>query len=328
MEASCSDCVRMQLSGMPDRHTIAAAAERLAGHVRHTPTMMLPADELPGSGPVALKLEFLQHSGSFKARGAFNRLLTATVPAAGVVAASGGNHGAAVAYAARQLGHAATIFVPGLTPAAKVARIRSYGAKVVQGGAAYADAWEACQAHQASTGALNVHAYDDPDVVSGQGTVGLELLADAPGVTHVLVSVGGGGLMAGIAAALEGSGVRVVGVEPFGCPTLHAALAAGAPVAVEVGGLAADSLGARTLGNIGFGIARRTGVESVLVDDEAIRAAQRWLWERLRIVAEPGGAAALAAVLSGAWSAPDGSVVAVILCGANTDPDSVAGAPT
>ena len=276
---------------------------------------------------MALKLEFLQHSGSFKARGAFNRLLTAVVPAAGVIAASGGNHGAAVAYAARQLGHAATIFVPGPTPGAKVARIRSYGAEIMQGGAAYADAWEACQTHQASTGALNVHAYDDPDVVSGQGTAGLELLADTPGVTHVLVSVGGGGLLSGIAAALEGSVVQVIGVEPFGCPTLHAALAAGAPVAVEVGGLAADSLGARTLGQIGFEIARRTGVQSVLVDDAAIQAAQRWLWERLRIVAEPGGAAALAAVLSGAWQAPAGSQVAVLLCGANTDPASVSSVP-
>ena len=305
---------------MPDRHTIHEAAVRLAAHVRRTPTLMLGVDEVPGSGPVALKLEFLQHSGSFKARGAFNRLLTAMIPAAGVVAASGGNHGAAVAYAAQRLGHRATIFVPGATPGAKVARIRAYGAEIVQGGAAYADALQACRAHQVSTGALDVHAYDDPDVVSGQGGVGLELLEDKPGLTHVLVSVGGGGLMGGIAAALEGSGVQVGGVEPFGCPTLHAALAAGGPVPVEVGGLAADSLGARTIGQIGFEIARRTGVESVLVEDTAIRAAQGWLWERLRIVAEPGGAAALAALLSGAWAAPAGGRVAVVLCGANTDP--------
>jgi threonine dehydratase len=302
---------------------IEAAARRLLPHIRRTPALHLAADDAPGGTAVTLKLEFLQHTGSFKARGAFNTLLTTPPPAAGVVAASGGNHGAAVAYAAQSLGAAAAIFVPQPTPAAKVTRIRSYGATVMQGGAAYNDALDACRAHQARTGAMDVHAYDQATVLEGQGTVGLELQQDAPSLTHVLVAVGGGGLIGGIAAWYGAGSTQVIGVEPAACPTLHAALAAGRPAPVEVGGIAADSLGARQAGALMTEIALRTGVASVLVTDEAIRAAQTWLWDRLRLIAEPGGATALAALLSGAWTPPPGARVGVVLCGANTDPGAV-----
>lgn len=304
-------------------HTmLAEAAERLRGRIRRTPVLALDAGELPGGAPVVLKLEFLQHSGSFKARGAFNRMLTADVPAAGVAAASGGNHGAAVAYAARALQQAATIFVPGPTSAAKLERIASYGAVVRQGGADYAEALDRCRVFQAETGALDVHAYDEEAVLAGQGTIGLEMRREA--LTHVLVAVGGGGLIGGMAAALDGSGVQVVGVEPEACPTFRAARLAGAPVDVGVAGVAADSLGARRLGSLSFDWLRRAGAESVLVSDAAIRGAQGWLWERLRVIAEPGGATALAALLSGAWLPPSPACrVGVVLCGANADPGLV-----
>lgn len=292
------------------------AAARLRPHVRRTPVITARA----GTIEIAFKLEFLQHSGSFKARGAFNRLLTATPRPAGVVAASGGNHGAAVAYAARELGIEATIFVPEPTPAAKLARIAEYGAEVVRQGTAYADALEASRVFQATSGALEVHAYDDAAVLAGQGTVGREFAEDAPGLTHVLVAVGGGGLIGGIAAWYAGTGTTVVGVEPETCAAWHAAKQAGAPTPVPVSGLAADSLGARQVGVLMFGIALASGVESVLVTDPDIAAAQHHLWSELRIVAEPGGAAALAALLSGAWTPPPGARVGVLLCGANTDP--------
>jgi threonine dehydratase len=297
---------------------ITAAAQRLGGRVRHTPVLKVDGETFALSHPLTLKLEYLQHTGSFKPRGAFNRLGRATVPAAGVIAASGGNHGAAVAYAAQALGVAAEIFVPAKTPAAKLARIASYGATIVRTGAAYADAFAASQERQAETGAMVVHAYDQPEVVAGQGTVGKELEADAADLTHVLVAVGGGGLIGGIAAWYNDR-AEVIGVEPASCPALHAALAAGAPVPVEVGGIAADSLGARQVGLLVFDIARHHDMESVLVADDAIRAAQRWLWEHLRIVVEPGGATALAALLSGAFVPPPDARVGVVLCGANVD---------
>ncbi len=297
---------------------ITAAAQRLTRLVRHTPVLKIDGDTLGISGPLTIKLEFLQHTGSFKPRGAFNRVLLATRPPAGVIAASGGNHGAAVAYAARVLGVHAEIFVPATTPIAKISRIEGYGATLVRVGATYADAFAASQARQAETGALVVHAYDQPEVVAGQGIVGKELEADAPDLTHVLVAVGGGGLIGGIAAWYAGR-VTVVGVEPVNCPTLHAALRAGAPVPVETSGVAADSLGARQAGLLTFDIARHAGLHSVLVDDTAIRAAQRWLWDRLRIVVEPGGATALAALLSGAYTPPPDARVGVVLCGANVE---------
>lgn len=311
---------------IPTRASIAAAAERLAPHVRRTPVLRLAdgADlGLPGL-PLALKLELLQASGSFKPRGAFNRMLTAQVPEAGVITASGGNHGAAVAYAARALGHRAEVFVPETAPAAKLARIRGYGALLRQVGTAYDQARAASEERAAETGALLVHAYDQPEVLEGQGTVGLELEADAPDVTHVLVATGGGGLIGGIAAWYAGTGVKVISVEPRSCPTLHAALGAGRPVPVEVGGLAADSLGARQAGALMFDVAKDHVAEAVLVpDDAAIRDAQRRLWDALHLVAEPGGAVALAALTSGAWTPPPGARVAVVLCGANTDPATV-----
>ncbi len=308
---------------MIDPAAIEAAARRLIPHIRRTPVLHLGPGELPGGAEVTLKLEFLQHTGSFKPRGAFNTLLTQAVAPAGVVAASGGNHGAAVAFAAQRLGTAATIFVPQPTPATKVARIRFYGATVVQGGAAYSEALEACRAHQARTGALDVHAYDQESVLAGQGTVGREFEHDAPGLTHVLVAVGGGGLIGGVAAWYGTGSTQVVAVEPEACPTLHAARLAGRPAPVATGGIAADSLGARQAGGLTFEIAQRAGIECVLVSDDEIRAAQTWLWDRLRLIAEPGGATALAALLDGAWKPPPGARVGVVLCGANTDPATV-----
>lgn len=268
-------------------------------------------------GPLLLKLEQLQHSGSFKARGAFANLLMRAVPAAGVVAASGGNHGAAVAYAARRLGVTATIFVPTITSPAKAERIRGYGATLVVTGERYADALQASEAFVAETGALPVHAYDQPETLLGQGTVGLELEADAPEVDTVLVAVGGGGLIGGIAAWYAGR-ARIVAVEPEGAPTLHAARAAGEPVDVAVAGLAADSLGARQVGSLMFPIARAHVADSVLVPDSAIRQAQAALWSGMSVAAEPGGAAAFAALLCGRYRPAPDERVAVLVCGANT----------
>lgn len=306
---------------MTDRFSIAAAAARISPYVRHTPLMRLDRGEF--GVPVALKLELLQHTGSFKPRGAFNRMLTADLPAAGVIAASGGNHGAAVAYAARALGVTAEIFVPGGTPDTKVSRIRGYGARVVQGGDTYAEALAASRERQAVSGALEVHAYDHQAVLAGQGTVGREFEADAPDLTHILVATGGGGLIGGIAAWYAGA-AQIVSVEPEGCPGLHNALMAGQPVDAPVGGLAADALGARRVGSLMFEVARRHGVVAVLVEDSAILAAQRFLWDRFRLIAEPGGATALAALLSERFIPPEGARVGVLVCGANTDPAKVA----
>ncbi len=301
------------------RDEIAAAATRIAPFVRHTPVVVL-GDPVRGLGvDVVLKLEHLQHTGSFKARGAFNTLLSADVPAAGVIAASGGNHGAAVAYAAQRLGHPATVYVPSTAPPAKLERIRRYGARVVAVGADYAEAHRASVEEETRTGALRVHAYDQPGVVAGQGTVALELSRQAPDLDTVLIAVGGGGLIAGC-AGWYGDDVRVVGVEPERAPTLHAARAAGHPVDVEVGGVAADALGARRLGQIAAAVADRYVDAAVLVPDEAIREAQLLLWEELRVLAEPGGATALAALLSGAHRPSASERVGVVVCGANLDP--------
>jgi threonine dehydratase len=311
---------------LPSRAGIAAAARRIAPHLRRTP-MLRPPSGLPGlPGPLALKLESLQVTGSFKPRGAFNRLLSAQPwPAAGVIAASGGNHGAAVAFAARRLGLPAEIFVPELTGPAKRARIEGYGARLVVGGATYDEARAASEARAAETGALVVHAYDQPAVLEGQGTLALEIEADAPSLTHLLVATGGGGLIGGIAAWYAGTPVAVVSVEPEGCPALAMALAAGRPVPAPVGGIAADSLGARQVGDLMFAVARDHVAAAVVVPDAAIRAAQRLLWEECRLLVEPGGATALAALLAGAWSPPAGSRVGVVLCGGNCDPASLAG---
>ncbi|MDQ1081086.1 threonine/serine dehydratase [Pseudoroseomonas cervicalis] len=307
----------------PDAAAIRAAARRIAPWIRRTPLLQLSAAELGLACDVTLKLELLQASGSFKPRGAFNRLLSNTLPGAGVIAASGGNHGAAVAYAARALGVPAEIYVPEITGPAKLARIRAYGATLVQTGASYDEARQASEARAAETGALLVHAYDQAEVLAGQGTLGLELEEQAPELTHILLATGGGGLIGGV-AAWYGERAEIVSVEPEACPTLYTALREGRPVPVPVGGLAADSLGARQVGALMFGVARERIGSALLVPDEAIRAAQLLLWERCRLVAEPGGATALAALLCGAFHPPQGARIGVVVCGANTDPGSVA----
>jgi threonine dehydratase len=300
-----------------NRRDVETAADRIRYHIRTTPSIVMEDGAFGTDVPLTLKLELLQHTGSFKPRGIFNRILSADVPDAGVIAASGGNAGLAVAYAARRLGIRAEIFVPTISPEIKVDRLRAYGAAVTRAGAFYADAYEASQERAAQTGALVVHAYDQPEVAAGQGTIALELEEHA--FDTVLVAVGGGGLIAGIAAALDGR-ARVVAVEPEKCPTLAAALKHGGPVEVEVGGVAADSLGARTISATTYGIAERMGMESVLVADEAILHARRALWDELRVAAEPGGATALAALLSGAYRPEPGARVAAVICGGNADP--------
>jgi threonine dehydratase len=300
------------------RDTIAATERLIRPHIRRTPVIAVNAGDFGlGGFSLSFKLEFLQHTGSFKPRGAFAHLLTRKAPEAGLVAASGGNHGAAVAYAAMRLGIKAAIFVPEVTSPAKLDRIRSYGAELVVGGAGYADALAASKARIAQTGALAVHAYDQPETLLGQGSVGLELEADAPDTETLLVAVGGGGLIGGIAAWFE-TRVRVVAVEPEAAPTLHDAFAAGRPVDAPAGGIAADSLAPRQVGGLMFPIAQRFIGASVLVTDEAIEAAQSKLWDTLRVAAEPGGAAAMAALLSGRYRPAEGERVCVLLCGANT----------
>ncbi len=308
---------------------IELAAIRLAGHIRVTPLLDIAAAELDLPVDVVLKLELLQHVGSFKPRGAFNRVLAAgAVPAAGLVAASGGNHGAAVAFVARSLDHRAEVFVPSSSPAMKRDRIASLGATVHVIDGLYDDAQAAATAHQLSTGALAVHPYDHPDVVAGQGTMARELeqqmVARGDLFDTVLVASGGGGFTAGQAAWFAGR-KRVVSVEPETSQSLRAARLAGEPVDVAVSGVAADSLGAKRLGAVAWTIVERFVADSVTVTDDAIRAAQRLLWDRLRLVAEPGGAAALAALHSGAYSPSPGERIVVVVCGSNCDPATVVG---
>ncbi len=300
-----------------------AAATRIAGHIRVTPVFEADPGTFPPAGRVWLKLEQLQHTGTFKARGALNRILSAAeqdmIPAAGVVAASGGNAGIAVAYAAAHQNVPARVYVPLAVPEVKVARLREYGAEVVRSGSRYAESYEEALKYAADVGALFCHPYDQPEICAGQGTLGLELLEQTSGeLDTVVVSVGGGGLMAGIAAATEGR-ARVVAVEPVAIPTLHAALAAGRPVDVEVSGVAADALGASRVGDIAYAVAERTGVRSVLVDDADIVAARQALWDGYRLAVEHGGATAFAALATGAYKPSDGERVAVVVCGANTD---------
>ncbi|KFA94018.1 threonine/serine dehydratase [Archangium violaceum] len=309
------------------RDDIRAAHERIRPHIRRTPVFSLPHGALGHDGPVSLKLEFLQHAGSFKPRGAFNTLLTQPVPRVGVAAASGGNHGAAVAYAAKQLGIPARIFVPEISSPAKVEAIRRFGADVVIGGQRYADALAACDTYVAETGALSIHAYDSLPTLQGQGTVALEWEEDARGLDTVLVAVGGGGLIAGIASAWAGQGIKVVGVEPEGSRALHASLEAGRPVDVTVESIAADSLGARNTGELVFSIARAAVDHVALVKDAAIREAQRTLWRDWRIASEPGGATALAALLSQSYRPQKGERVGVLLCGANVELSKLAEIP-
>jgi threonine dehydratase len=300
------------------RNQIAATERLIRPHIRRTPVIAVDgADFGLGARRLSFKLELTQHAGSFKTRGAFANLLMRDVPAAGVVAASGGNHGAAVAYAAMKRGVCAKIFVPSIASPAKIARIREYGADLVVGGKRYAEALAASEAWGAQTGALAVHAFDQNETLLGQGTVGLELEEQIADLDTLLVGVGGGGLIAGIAAWYARK-VRVVGVEPEAAPTLTKALAAGAPVDAEAGGIAADSLAPRRVGERVFPIAQRYVERVVLVPDDAIRHAQKALWSVLRIVVEPGGAAAFAALLSGRYQPQPEEHVGVLLSGANT----------
>jgi len=307
------------------RADVAAVEARIRPYLRCTPVASLDrADFGLSPGPLTLKLEQLQYSGSFKARGAFANMLLRDVPAAGVAAASGGNHGAAVAYAAGVLGVPARIFVPEVSSAAKISRIRGYGADLVVEGATYSDALAISERWVTASGAMPVPAFDQAETVLGAGTLGLELMRQAPGVTTVLAAVGGGGLLSGVATACD-DGIRVVGVEPEGAPTMTEALAAGRPVDAATGSVAVDSLAPRRVGELTFSVVRARVGSVLLVGDEAIRQAQQALWETLRVVAEPGGCAALAALLSGRYAPGPDEHVAVVVSGANTTAVSFAG---
>jgi threonine dehydratase len=303
---------------MISRTEIQDAGRRIAMHVRRTPVMALEERAFGIDAKIFFKLECLQHTGSFKPRGAFNCILTSTVADAGVIAASGGNHGAAVAFAAQKLGHRAEIFVPVITPPNKVDRLHQYGATINVTGNNYAEALAASLERVAQTGAVSIHAYDDARVLAGQGTLAMELEEQVRGLDSVLIAVGGGGLIGGVAAWYQHR-VRVIGVEPERAPTLHNALAAGQVVEVETGGVAADSLGARRAGELMFPIAQNFVPQALLVSDEQIVEAQKLLWQELRLIAEPGGATALAALLSGAYKPYTGERVGVVLCGSNAD---------
>jgi threonine dehydratase len=298
--------------------TIARCETIIRPHIRRTPIVEVNGEDFGlAAARLTLKLELLQHSGSFKARGAFANVLTREVPEAGVVAASGGNHGAATAYAAMKLGQRAKIFVPSVSSPAKIQRIRDYGADLAIEGDRYADALAASEAWARQTGAMPIPAFDQDETIVGQGTLGLELEQQAADIDTVLVAVGGGGLIAGIAAWYAGR-VKVVGVEPQASPTLTKALEAGRPVDAEAGGLAADSLAPRRVGEKVFPIAQKYAPQTVLVSDDAIAKAQTQLWRGLRIVAEPGGAAAFSAILSGVYKPAPGERVAIIVSGGNT----------
>ena len=301
------------------RSDITRVHDLIAPYIRHTPVLQSDGREVGLEPfPLTLKLEFLQHGGSFKARGAFANLLTRSIPPSGVVAASGGNHGIAVAYAARRLGIPATIFVPTVSSPVKIERIRGYGADVVVTGDRYADAFEASERFAAESRALTIHAYDQIETLLGQGTLARELGDQVPAETTVLTAVGGGGLLGGVAAWYAGGQTRVIGVEPVGAPTLTDALKAGRPVDAPAGSVAADSLAPRRVGELMFPIAQRYVERVVLVEDDEIVRAQDVLWEVFRLVLEPGGAAAFAAILSRRYQPASSEHVVVVLCGGNT----------
>lgn len=313
---------------MIDRAAIDAAHQRLAiqpNFIRTTPLMRLPGTALGvDCKEVWLKLEHLQIGGSFKARGMLNRLLSQPLPGSGAIIASGGNAGIATAAAARALGARCEVFVPEVSPEAKRARLRALGAEVIVHGAAYSEALHACLERQRLTGALLTHAYDQPEVVAGAGTLALEIEAQGGGLPDsLLVSVGGGGLIGGVAAWVAGR-AQVVALEPELAPTLHQARQAGAPVDVDVGGVAADSLGARRIGAIAWEVTQQHVQASLLLTDDSIRVAQRWLWTELKLVVEPAAALGLAALQSGAYRPQPDETVGLILCGANCDPSALA----
>ena len=300
--------------------------ERAGGFLRQTPLWKLPSAAFGLAAPgveVWLKLEHMQVSGSFKARGMINRLLANDIPESGVIVASGGNAGIATAAAAKALGVRCQVFLPGVSPEAKRARLRALGAEVVVVGELYPDALAACLARQKETGALLTHAYDQPEVVAGAGTLGQEIEAQGGLPDSVLVSVGGGGLIGGLAGWFE-KRARVVALEPEKAPTLYRARQAGEPVDVEVGGVAADSLGARRIGAISWGITQQYVQDALLVSDESIRAAQQWLWKEMKLAVEPAAALPLAALQTGAYVPREGEKVCLIVCGANVDPATVA----
>jgi threonine dehydratase len=300
------------------RDAIARNYELIRPYIRRTPVIEVDAGDFGiAAQPIAFKLEFMQHTGSFKTRGAVTNLLTRNVPAAGVVAASGGNHGVAVAYAAMKTGKPARIFVPEVASPAKMERIRSYGADLVVTGQRYNDALLASEQWVAQSGAMAVHAYDQIETLLGQGSVGLEFEEQTPALDTLLIACGGGGLIGGIAAWYEGR-VRIIGVEPAGAPTLYRALESGRPVDCEAGSIAADSLAPRRVGELMFPLAQKWVERVVLVEDADIRAAQSALWDVLRVVAEPGGAAAFAALNSARYVPTAGERIGVLLCGANT----------
>ncbi|RYB92111.1 threonine/serine dehydratase [Nocardioides oleivorans] len=307
---------------MITRDDVLAAHDRIRGRVRRTP-LLAPV----GPDTAWLKCEQLQHCGVFKTRGAFNRQLAALergeLGDAGIVVASGGNAGLAQAYAARELGIRATVFVPETAPAVKVARIEAYGAVVRRAGREYAEAYSAAVTFAGAEGAVLAHAYDQPDVVAGAGTLAEEVLEDEPSIDTIVMAVGGGGLYAGVAAAARGR-ARVVAVEPTSIPTLHSAIEAGRPVDVQVSGVAADSLGARRIGDLAFAAQQAEAPVPVLVSDDDIVRARQELWREHRIASEHGAATAYAALLAGAYVPADGERVAVVVCGANTDPATLA----
>lgn len=314
----------LSLPSPPNPDDVAAAARRLVGKVRRTPVLEIDPSELAlqraAPASLNLKLEQLQHSGTFKARGATNFMLTQTLNEAGVVAASGGNHGAAVAWAARVQGIPATIFVPTIASPAKVDRLRSYGAIVHQIGEVFAQAYEASEAFRIESGATSIHAYNDPVVMAGAGTTGLEFeqqLADSGhGLDTVMVACGGGGLSGGIAAAIGGH-TNIVVCETQGTATYASAKAAGQPVQVEVSGLAADSLGASILGSNTFAALERADATSIVVSDDELAQAQAWLWDNVRLMVEPSAAAPLAALLTGRYASRPDEHVGIVVCGAN-----------
>ncbi len=304
---------------MISRDDIAAAHERIAPHVRRTPVMDLGGASLGLPHPMTLKLELLQHTGSFKPRGAFNNLLSREVPDAGVVAASGGNHGAAVGYACAKLGVPARIYVPSIAGEAKISLVRGTGAtlEVIEGH--YGMAAAAAKEWGAHSGAMSIHPFDAPETLAGQGTLGAELEQQAPDIDILLVAVGGGGLIGGIASWYAGR-IRIVAVEPENAATLATALRDGPETEIQPGGIAANSLGAPRIGQLAFDIVRAQEIEVVTVPDEAITQAQRLLWSTARVLAEPGGATALAALTSGRFVVPEGARVGVVVCGGNIDP--------
>jgi threonine dehydratase len=303
------------------KQDIIATERIIRPYIRHTPIVTTAASDFNAGAQtdarVTIKLELMQYAGSFKTRGAFANLLMRAIPDAGVVAASGGNHGAAVAYAAMRLGIPARIYVPSISSPAKIARIRSFGAELVVGGDGYADALRASEEWSGASGALRVHAFDQLETLHGQGTLGLELEQQAPELDTVLTAVGGGGLLGGVASWYE-KRIRVIGVEPETAPTLTRALDAGEPVDAEAGGIAADSLAPRRIGALMFPIAQRFVDRLLLVTDDAIRNAQETLWRELRVVAEPGGAAAIAAIISGVYVPAAGERIGVVVSGGNT----------